>query len=253
MQSLYGDNPRIIPKKSTFRGKKVKSALPLMTFIIFAFSLGAILLVSLPSNPRAEKITVPAKSWHLVVVAEHTEIVKAEIEAQSVRERGGAGYIFNDGSYKIIASVYSTYEGASAVAEGIEGSFVYDLKIPSFSISDIENEDRKELKESLFFYQTLYEEMLRKVESFEKGEITESKLLFNVSKIHSETKKTYEQLKVFSSKYNRSSISAFSTFTGLLEQTVYSAVMDELHTPASRMRYALCKIVCERYALSGLL
>ena len=110
-----------------------------------------------------------------------------------------------------------------------------------------------ELKESLFFYQTLYEEMLSEVERFEKGEITESRLLFNVSKIHAETKKNYEQLKVLSSKYNRSSISAFSTFMGLLEQTVYSAVMDEEHTPASRMRYALCKIVCERYALSRFL
>ena len=155
MQSLYGDNPRIITKKSKIRGKNAKSVLPLMTFIIFTLSLGVILLVSLPSNPRAEKITVPAKSWHLVVVAEHTEIVKAEVEAHSVRERGGAGYVFNDGSYKIIASVYSTYESASVVSQGIVNSVVYDLKIPSFSISDIEKEDRKELKESLFFYQTL--------------------------------------------------------------------------------------------------
>ncbi len=249
MQSLYGDYPRIITKN---RKKRRKSALPLLTTLIFLLSLGALVLAFLPSR-ETSKITIGARSWYFVIVAEHTEIVKAEVEAVLTREKGGAGYILNDGEYKVAAAVYASFSAAEKVAKKLDNATVKSVKINRFSVNGIDKADAKNLKKNFIFYETLYKKILASVEKFEKKEISESKLLYEVTDQLNETKKQVEEIKTLSSIYPLSTVNAFLTFTQNLEKIVNSAIIDEEHTAAVRTRYALCKIVYERYLLSAII
>ena len=249
MQSLYGDYPRIITKN---RKKRQKSALPWLTALIFLLSLTALVLSFLPSK-ETSKITIGARSWYFVTVAEHTEIVKAEVEAALTREKGGAGYILNDGAYKVAVAVYASFSDAEKVAKKLDNATIKSVKIARFSVSGIDKTDAQNLKKSFNFYETLYKKILDSVEKFEREEISESKLLYEATDQLNETKKKVEEIKSLSSKYPLPAVTAFLTFTQNLEKIVNSAIMDEEHTAAVRTRYALCKIVYERYLLSAII
>jgi hypothetical protein len=249
MQSLYGDYPRIITKN---RKKRRKSALPVATALIFLLSLGALIIAFLPSK-ETSKITIGARSWYFVIVDEHTEIVKAEVEAALTREKGGAGYILNDGAYKVAAAVYASFSDAEKIVERIDNATVKKVKIERFSVNGIAKADAQNLKKSFNFYETLYKNILASVEKFEREEISESKLLYEIAEWHNETKRKVEEMKSLSSKYPIPTVTAFLTFAQNLEKIVNSAIMDEEHTAAVRTRYALCKIVFERYLLSAII
>ncbi len=251
MQRYYGDYPRIITKNSRTRRSSGNNFLPFLTIVTIIASLVALLWAFTSTGNDDNKITVAEKTWHFVIVHERNEIVDAELAAVDVRERGGGGYILNDGSYKIAASVYGTNAAAIAVSNGIDGSTVLSVRIPKTQLSSVgAADDDNIIRKAINLYEVVYEKILTLVEIFEKGEIVESKLLFSVEETYASVKIVADEMKSLCAEYPEAELFSLSTFVDDMAQTVHGAIIDEEHTPSSRLRYALCKIVCERYALS---
>ena len=106
MQPYYGDEPHIIqkrPKKRRVYGKKRRGTLQI--FLIFAFC--AILPIAavcafMPKIAQPTTKTYRSKAYavYFLITGSYDAIADANLASDVVRERGGAGYIINDGSFK---------------------------------------------------------------------------------------------------------------------------------------------------------
>ena len=103
-----------IVTRSQQRGRQKRSALrPVGVLIATLLILSVIVCVivffltreSSASETNASGFT--GKTYYFMYTTECTEKVNAEVAAADAAARGGAGYVFNDGTYKVVAAVYA--------------------------------------------------------------------------------------------------------------------------------------------------
>ncbi len=257
MQQYYGDEPRIIPKSKIKRKKSnTVTALKINGFAVFAlFVCVAVMLVAVYFNNKSgEVLKIPAKSWYYISFYTRTAETEAAISAHSVKETGGAGYLINDGQFRVVAAVYKSESDAKSVAakQTLEAE-IYKLAVPGMKISAFgDKETDKTVKKAFSYYETVYDAVNTALIDFEKGQSTESALLHTLNDIRqgiSEERFALEKVLAQSSSYE---VNALSDCLASAADTLDNAVLgygDSIILLSARVRYALCEIVYGRYAL----
>ena len=100
MQQYYGDKPHIISRKNKKRPKKrqktASAKIKAMLIGLCVVCATVFIITAIASFPSRDIIRLKAEKWYYVSFYSPTEIVEAELNAQSLKETGGAGYIIND-------------------------------------------------------------------------------------------------------------------------------------------------------------
>lgn len=93
-----------------------------------------LLVVFLPrvgnKNTAANATATPGKTYYFLCTSEAEDRMSAISSSQYAIERGGAGYIYNDGKYKIIAAVYAKETDVKTLVSVNVNSFYFSLNLP---------------------------------------------------------------------------------------------------------------------------
>lgn len=259
MQQFYGDSPHIIDRKRKKRAQKrhtvasFKAGGLLATFA--AICVIALFAAVFFTSDSSDTFRIKARTWYYVSFYSPTEIVEAELSAQNIKETGGAGYIINDGVFHVAASVYDSQRDAQTVADKqSKPAAVYKLVMPEIKLETIKDKDTSErVKRGFDAYSGVFDDITDVLIQFDRGAATESALMHAVSNVRSEI---IAEREVQQSIYNETSSPAVNALCDYLESAAASldvAVLSEKNGLSSRIRYALCEIVYQRYALAAAL
>lgn len=103
-----------------------------LVFLTAAICLLALFLPKLVEMNAAPVGTVATggKTFYFLCTAESEGRTQALMSAQSAVERGGAGYIYNDGKYKIVAAAYERETDVKSLEEVNPDSYYFSLDLP---------------------------------------------------------------------------------------------------------------------------
>ena len=259
MQQFYGDSPHIIDRKRKKREKKKHTIVSFraggLLAACAALCVTALFAAVFFASGASDTFRIKAQTWYYVSFYSPTEIVEAELSAQNVKETGGAGYIINDGVFHIAASVYDSQRDAQTVADKqTKPAAVYKLVMPEIKLETIKDKDTSErVKRGFDAYSGAFNDITDVLTQFDRGVTTESALMHAVSTVRSEI---IAEREVQQAIYNETSSSAVNALCDYLESAAASldvAVLSEKNGLSSRIRYALCEIVYQRYALASAL
>lgn len=156
------------PKKRTQSKGRGKTIAILAIILCFCLTLvlsdyfsGGYLLADFDQSAGA---SIDAEQYYALQTGMYSDLKTAEEYAKTVKSRGGAGYVYYDGVYRVIASIYKTAVQARTVGEkmgqsGIDAT-VFSFSISPYTDSSISQSDRNELEllsdYTDYCYQTLY-------------------------------------------------------------------------------------------------
>lgn len=117
------------------RGGASRAAGILIAVLLLLTAAICLLVVFLPrignKNTAVGASATAGKTYYFLCTAETDERLSAIASAQNAIERGGAGYIYNDGKYKIIAAVYNKETDVKTLVTVNANSFYFSLSLPS--------------------------------------------------------------------------------------------------------------------------
>lgn len=125
------------PRRSERRTRGVAAI-----FAVLLVTTAVILLLvfffpkSSDAAPTSSKPTFSGKSFYFLAVGKATESDIAGAMAKDASDRGGAGFVLNDGSYNVIAAAYEREADAKALAELNENAHYMSLSIPKTECDD---------------------------------------------------------------------------------------------------------------------
>ena len=173
------------------------------------------------------KTHLKSKTWHYVTVRFSTEHLESELASENVKEKGGGGFILNDGTFVITATVFENESDAKSVASKIENGKVYSLTVPQISVS--EQKDTTAV-----------------VTDYDEGKSTDSVAMLVLGKMRDLVVSAREGIENDDEKLYE----ATRDFLVETEKTLSFAISDEEHTIPARIRYAVSKMVYDRYRLA---
>lgn len=123
-----------------------RGAAGLLILVLLLLTAGiCALVIFLPRLTGEEKSDAKAfggKTFYMLSTGETDDFQTAAAYAKDAAGRGGAGYVYNDGSYHAIAAVYARESEAKALAAANENAYYFKFAFPSVSCGD---NDRKAL------------------------------------------------------------------------------------------------------------
>lgn len=198
-------------------------------------------------------ITTSKKEYYFVTSGQYTSIEILQVQQAYIIERGGAGYVINDGTFTLIVSSYESYDDAYAVCESLLSEDItvdvmkYDINSVAISISEdsetIDYNDEKIdtatlIKQLLAYPFDLYEIMYGVSVSLDSYQITDSYTLSVIQEYKSVIDnmiKPLENYTEFSNIYNY-----YINLSGSLDDLLTKNSMKEL---SSSIKYALCDML----------
>ncbi|MCH5163102.1 MAG: hypothetical protein J1G38_06390 [Clostridiales bacterium] len=120
------------------------------------------------SEQASSEAETTAATFYFLATQECTDRQAASDGALSASSRGGAGYIYNDGSYKIIAAAYRKEGDAKALAEVNDGAFYFKFEL---KFGSIESKDRAAVK---YLTGEWFDALFNAADSLERGNITDA-------------------------------------------------------------------------------
>lgn len=185
--------------------KNLAAAAIVIVFAIIVFSIGAIgdflarnIFVPLfgdaqvdDSSPSAsttpngpvkltESVQLSDLSMYMVQMDAFSEKDDAEASAQSVKERGGAGYVIQDEYYRVFAAAYNTQEQAQSVCEQLikqdeKDAKVYPVTSGSVVFKITATRDQIDtVSEAFAYFPEICGELAEKTIDFDKGMLSTS-------------------------------------------------------------------------------
>lgn len=123
------------------RGGGAKRSAGILISVLLLLTVAICLLVVFLPRIGGDKKSVGAsatagKTYYFLCTAETEDRVQAISSAQNAMERGGAGYIYNDGKYRIIAAVYSRESDVKTLVTVNADSFYFSLGLPHGNYAD---------------------------------------------------------------------------------------------------------------------
>ena len=120
-----------------------------------------------------------ANNFYAVEVANFDTYDEASQFASQLQTKGGAGYITYNKKYKVLSSLYLTYNDAKSVADNIKdeysGACVYEIAFPDISVpDDISAEQQKAITTSFAVTKSAIATMTNIYLGIDKGEIKDS-------------------------------------------------------------------------------
>lgn len=120
-------------KPEKYKSRRPRKAAGVLIAVLLLLTAGiCLLVVFLPSlsTPSGGAPSFKGKTYYMLATAEVTDRAQAVVAAQYAAERGGAGYIYNNGSYHIIAAVYERETDAKTLASVNADSHYFALAVP---------------------------------------------------------------------------------------------------------------------------
>jgi len=255
MQPYYGDEPHIIQKRpqnrrgyrSNYgknRGRGLRVFLVLAVFAIIPVA-ATYAFLSKTEVVAGKTYRVKAETRYFLVTGTYDSIADANLAAAIVKERGGAGYIFNDGKFRIVAAVYKDKKTAETVAVKQKSETeIYPITIKETTLGS-DKAIAKSLAAALNVYDEIFRDLTAVTEEYEKGNSTEGALALAATNAAEGMKNSAREI-------------AETDETGLIGEyltasadTLIAVTTEESYTLPVRVRCALCSLVYERYALSS--
>ena len=166
----YGSGAYFIKRKNGGGGKGAA----ILVIVLLALTAGIILLaVFLPKrtddgNTAGAPVSNGEKKFFYLVTGESGELTTALLMVQECSARGGAGYLFNDGTYRSVAAVYDRESDAKDLAAVNDGASYFSL---AFSLSSLKEKDKSALSYAVGeFFITLTDA----AKELDRGTITDS-------------------------------------------------------------------------------
>lgn len=251
MQRFYGNDPHIIRKRrrSVRAPKGGKTGRSGRKFAVVAVLLSVILLFSVAFGAGGSKtvVRVKRKEWYFVSVLTAADSGQANVKALDIRSRGGAGYIYNDGDFSVIASVYPTEREAKAVAVKQPDPATI-IKIAFSETEFPPGEYDAAVKAALALPADVVAMLTGAAYDFEKGNLSESEVSFRLDSVGKEAAKlatALESSETTASAYAKKILDVVSAVIG-------SSDDDKESVLSSRLRCAACGIVYEVSELSAI-
>ncbi|MDE6029626.1 MAG: hypothetical protein K2F90_04835 [Clostridiales bacterium] len=116
------------------RGGARRSAGILITVLLLLTAAICLLVVFLPRMGGGGKsvgasTTVSGKTYYFLCTAETEDKTQSLLHAKNAADRGGAGYVYNDGKYRIIAAVYAKEADVKTLVTVNADSFYFSLAL----------------------------------------------------------------------------------------------------------------------------
>lgn len=89
------------------------------------------LTATVTSSPKFE-----GKTFYMLATAQTDDRDQAILLASDASTRGGAGYVYNDGSYRIVAAVYEREADAKTLVSVNADSHYFALSVPAADVSE---------------------------------------------------------------------------------------------------------------------
>lgn len=256
MQQYYGDKPHIISRKNKKRPKKrqktASAKIKAMLIGLCVVCATVFIITAIASFPSRDIIRLKAEKWYYVSFYSPTEIVEAELNAQSLKETGGAGYIINDGTFRVTAFVYDSSSDAKTVADKQTlAATVYTVALPEVKIDAVKDEKTsKQVKEGFSVHGKVYDDIVSVLNDFDRGQTTESAMLHAIASVRSSIISERERQQAIYNETSSSAVNALCDYLDSAAESLDTAMLGENNGLASRIRYALCEIIYKRYLLS---
>lgn len=126
-----------------------------------------------------EKILLPDLSVYALQIGVYAEQANADEVAGIAKERGGAGYILNDGNMRVLLSAYKTRDEAKSVADNLlsaENYETYEYDLPAkgvtFDITVTHQENLDAIKAFFESTKSIHDSYYDLALKFDKKEIT---------------------------------------------------------------------------------
>lgn len=246
MQQYYGDNVHIIQKNKNRKRTRKSNTSSKKAFCFFMILLSLIALFVAVFYPfdQSAKTRIKSKTWHYVTVRFSTQHLESELASENVMQKGGGGFILNDGTFIITATVFENESDAQSVASGIENGGVYSLTLSAIELNA--DGDTSDIKNALTVYVDVCRQLTKIVSEYDEGKSTDSVAMFVLEKMRDKIALAREGIE----KGNTKLFQATRDFLIETEKTINDALSDEEHTISARIRYAVCKIIYDRYKLA---
>ncbi len=117
------------------RGGARKSAGILISVLLLLTAAICLLVVFLPRVGGSKSVgasastAISGKTYYFLCTAETEDRTQCAVAAKSAMDRGGAGYVYNDGKYKIVAAVYNKESDVKTLVTVNADSFYFSLNL----------------------------------------------------------------------------------------------------------------------------
>lgn len=138
------DHPYIIsrrPRRSEKyrdprRPKRAAGALIIVLLLLTAGICALVWLLPGLTQTVGGSPSFDGKTFYFLATAKTDERVQALTAAQAASDRGGAGYIYNDGDYRIVAAVYDRESDVKTLVSVNADSHYFALEYPKLDCTD---------------------------------------------------------------------------------------------------------------------
>lgn len=114
------------------RGNARRSAGILISVLLLLTAAICLLVVFLPrtgGKSVGASAAAGGKTYYFLCTAETEDKTQSLLSAKNTTDRGGAGYVYNDGKYRIIAAVYDRESDAKTLVTVNADSFYFSLTL----------------------------------------------------------------------------------------------------------------------------
>lgn len=249
----YGtERPYIIekPRLSVRRSGRILGAVVLL-------AVAAVIGVFVWRHFAGSGITVKGRTFYAVYTSETSVESEAQSAAAVMKAAGGSGYIYNDGTYKIVAAVYPDASSADTVAERLTGEGMQaarlELEVPRMRLDFPDETVRARLGEAVYYtYGELYDLLYDMSVELDEQRLSESAAVRLIAQYREKAAEYAEYIAGLAE-----ADPADKTLTGL--KNAYAAVTGALSDiqsaedvrPSARVKYAIADILVTMRALSG--
>ncbi len=229
----YYQYRRKINKKSSFSF--------VIIFLLIIVLLGAAVFLTSNSSQGYDE-------FYFVEINSFSTYAKAQALAAEIQQAGGAGYIYYNGKYRVLACFYPTEDDAKSVKENLLADYpscaVFSLESSKFSgKSDLTDSQNALISDMIDENAALINSLYKAVIAYDSASLSLSVLKVNLESLKSDFEKAYSQF-----------LSSFSTAKSLLSArsklASISESIDDLIAASSnsqelsyKLKYYLVKIV----------
>lgn len=224
--------------KNRIKPKPTGSISVIVIFIIILLGLAYFF------QPRSKK----AYEFYFVEVNSYLNYTEANNMANTIQQSGGAGYVYFNGRYHVLASFYPSEADARSVCENLKSDYpnakIFTIEADDFArLKNLTREQNELIEKTIADNKNLIAGLYTAITKYESNEIDMAKFTLTLRTLKNDYNETYSR---FSTKFkNNVKLTALSNIHDINDEI--NTLCDDLSTDY-RFRYRLISIVINHYS-----